>query len=223
MVFDPNACIIFVDDHLLVIDKPAGLPTLVDGWNPEAPYLVKVLKQFYDPLWVVHRLDKETSGAIAFARTAEAHRNLNLQFDRRQIEKTYHALVWGNPDWEERHIHLPLRSNADRRHRTLVDARDGKPSATDLVVLEHLPGFSLLQAIPRTGRTHQIRIHLSAIGFPIVGDRLYGGSQIETLNRMGLHATSLTLRHPLSDVEMIFKAQLPEDMSKSLQKLRAKM
>jgi tRNA pseudouridine32 synthase / 23S rRNA pseudouridine746 synthase len=216
---DPAKWIIWLDDHLLVVDKPAGLPTLVEGWKPDAPYLVGILKQTYNPLWVAHRLDKETSGVIVFALTAEAHRSLNQQFDRRQIEKTYLALVWGNPDWGDRQIHLPLRPNADRRHRTLVDPRNGKPSSTDFVVLERFTGFSLLRAIPHTGRTHQIRAHLSAIGFPIVGDRLYGGAQIEGLNRLGLHADSLTLRHPASGGEMNFKAQVPEDLSRILKRL----
>jgi RluA family pseudouridine synthase len=220
MALDPKSWVIFIDDQLLAVDKPAGLATLVEGWKPDDPYLLAILEQIFNPLWVVHRLDKETSGVIVFARTAEAHRSLNLQFDRRQIEKIYLAFVRGNPEWEQRHVRLPLRPNGDRRHRTLIDPKRGKPSSTDLVILERFTGFSLIRAIPHTGRTHQIRAHLSAIGFPIVGDQLYGRTEIQNVKRLGLHAASIKLYHPASGIETIFEAPLPDDLRNILLRLR---
>ena len=212
--------VLWLDDHLLVVNKPAGLPTLVDGYHPNAPYLLGILQEEYDPLWVVHRLDRETSGVIVFARTAEAHRALNVQFEGRQTEKTYHALVAGTPDWAEKDVRLPLRPDGDRRHRTVIDPLRGKPSVSELRVLERYPDLTLIEAVPRTGRSHQIRAHLAALGYPIAGDRLYGGKAVAGLRRMGLHACSLKLVHPLSGEEMTFHAPYPEDLERAIERLR---
>ena len=94
--------IIYEDQHLLVVDKPAGLPVLPDGWEKDAPYLVKMLEEQYGKVFIVHRLDKITSGVMVFARDAETHRALNIQFESHEAEKTYHAIVEGNPKWEEK-------------------------------------------------------------------------------------------------------------------------
>ena len=219
----PVIPVLYVDDHLLVVAKPAGLPTLVDGYHPEAPFLLGVLKETYPELWVVHRLDRQTSGVIAFARTSVAHHSLNTQFERRRTLKTYHALVQGLPAWDSQHIHLPLRADGDRRHRTVVDPQNGKPAETDLLVLERFDRCALLQAIPHTGRTHQIRAHLAALGHPIVSDPLYRGSLLPELPRLGLHAQSLKLFHPESGAQMEFTASYPEDFSQALELLRSSM
>ena len=182
----PEILVLYLDNHLLVVAKPAGLPTLVDGYHPEAPYLVGVLKATYGRLWVVHRLDRETSGVIVFARTAAAHRPLNTQFEQRQALKPYHALVQGLPAWDSQNIHLPLRPDGDRRHRTVVDPQHGKPAETGLRVLERFDRCALLQAVPHTGRTHQIRAHLAALGHPIAADPLYGGPMLPGLPTPGL-------------------------------------
>ena len=212
--------VLYIDDHLLVVAKPAGLPTLVDGYHPEAPFLVGILKETYPALWVVHRLDRQTSGVIVFARTAAAHRSLNTQFEQRQATKTYHALVHGSPAWDTQTVHLPLRPDGDRRHRTVVDPQDGKPAETDLLVLERFERFALLQATPHTGRTHQIRAHLAALGHPIVSDPLYGGAELPALPRLGLHACSLKLLHPVSAEELEFTAPYPQDMERAIDSLR---
>jgi tRNA pseudouridine32 synthase/23S rRNA pseudouridine746 synthase len=216
----PVIPVLYLDDYLLVVAKPAGLPTLVDGYHPEAPFLVGVLKETYPALWVVHRLDRQTSGVIVFARTAAAHRALNTQFEQRQAVKTYHALVQGSPAWDSRSIHLRLRADGDRRHRTVVDPRHGKPAETDLLVLDRFEGFALLQAIPHTGRTHQIRAHLAALGHPVVSDPLYGGSMLPDLPRMGLHAFSLRLFHPDTGEQMEFNVSYPEEFAQSVDALR---
>ena len=211
---------LFVDERLLVVSKPAGLPTLVDGYHPEAPYLFAILQERYPALWIVHRLDRQTSGVIVFARTAESHRSLNSQFEKRQAVKTYHALAHGLPAWESQAVRLPLRPNGDRRHRTVVDAQRGKPAETNLATLERFENYVLLQATPRTGRTHQIRAHLAALGHPIVSDALYGGAELPGLPRLGLHAYTLKLFHPESGKELFFCAEYPADFSQAIHRLR---
>jgi 23S rRNA-/tRNA-specific pseudouridylate synthase len=128
------------------------------------------LEQEYGRLWIVHRLDRETSGVLLLARSAEAHRLLNTQFEQHLVSKIYHALVIGSPDWQKKTISLPLRPNGDRHHRTVVDRDKGKPAVTRLNVMERFDHYCLVEAIPETGRTHQIRAHLSALGLYIMGD-----------------------------------------------------
>ena len=234
---NPIDLILWHDDILLIVNKPAGLLTLVDGYDPKLPFLVGLLKSVFNPLWVVHRLDRETSGVMVFARTPEAHRALNTQFERRQAFKTYHALVTGSPTWIEKLVDLPLRPDGDRKHRTVVDPHRGKPSATNLRVLERIGRFTLVEAIPRTGRTHQIRVHLGAQGHPVVVDPLYGDGraimlselnpaykgrkeyEAPLLGRLGLHAHSLTLTHPMSGEELCFDAPYPQDLVTTLRYL----
>lgn len=216
----PAGLVLWADEALLVVDKPAGLPTLVDGYHPEAPFLVGWLKSVYDPLWVVHRLDRDTSGALVFARSAEAHRSLNTQFERRQASKCYHALALGDPSWEEKTVDLPLQVDGDRRHRTVVDTRRGKASLTRLRILERFKGCFLVEATPLTGRTHQIRAHLAAVGHPIATDRLYGGEPQSWIDRLALHALSLTLFHPTTGEQMTFQTPYPGDFSSALEQMR---
>lgn len=218
--------ILHLDEQIIVLDKPAGLPVLPDGWDRAAPYLVKMLETEYGKIWIVHRLDKFTSGVIVFARTAEAHRSLSLQFEKHEVKKVYHALVKGNPKWDEHTARHPLRANVGHKHRTVVDNRAGKPSVTHFRVLERFDGFCLLEAVPETGRTHQVRVHAAELGHPLLGDSLYGasppsgrGPRRALISRPALHARSLAFTHPAAGETVAFDAEYPEDFASAMKKL----
>jgi RluA family pseudouridine synthase len=226
------------DEHLLVVNKPAGLATLPDGYDPDLPHLKGVLEPHYGKLWIVHRLDRDTSGVLLLARTSEAHRSLNTQFETRKVRKVYHALVKGEPGWKERQVDLPLLPDADRYHRTLVDHRKGKVARTHFRLLDRYRRFSLVEAAPETGRTHQIRVHLASSGHPIACDPLYGdgqeiylsevkpgyrpgkGEERPLLARLGLHARALHLLHPETGEEISFEAPYSKDFGAVVTQLR---
>jgi RluA family pseudouridine synthase len=165
---------------------------------------------------------------LVLARSAAAHRALNAQFEQRQTGKRYHALALGSPAWDEHTADMPLLADGDRQHRTRVDARLGKPAVTGLRVLQRLGAYTLIEAVPQTGRTHQIRAHLAALELPIAGDALYGGgegiafSQAEAprLERMALHAWSLEIAHPATGERLRFQAPYPEDLEEIVKYLR---
>lgn len=210
--------IIHEDEHILVIDKPAALSVLPDGWEKNAPYLLKILEGNHGKLWVVHRLDKTTSGVIVFARDADTHRALNLQFEDREAEKVYHALVEGNPKWSEKTAKHLLRVNVGHKHRTAVDDKHGKPSETQFKIIKRYHDAALVEASPKTGRTHQIRVHAYALGHPLLGDTLYGAEESSIISRPALHAHSLTIQ--LNGEHRTFKAPYPDDFRMALERLK---
>lgn len=232
MSFPTSDWIVHVDDAILVVNKPPGLPTLPDGYNHSVPHVKSILEPDFGRLWIVHRLDRQTSGLLVLARSAEAHRQLNLQFERHQVTKTYHALVLGNPTWHEKTVSLPLRPNGDRRHRTVVDAEHGKAAHTEFKVIQRFDrDLCLVEAVPRSGRTHQIRTHLAAVGHPLAADALYGGgkclwlSQVSPeiiendtpiLQRAALHALSLEITHPTQLELLKFYSTYPTDLAQVL-------
>lgn len=230
-----SGMILWSDDSILAVNKPAGLRTIRDGYNPEIPYLPRILEQQFGRVWVVHRLDKDTSGVILFARTAEVHKALNTQFEQRETRKEYHAILSGIPTWEEVEIGLPLRVDGDRRHRTVIDHQSGKPAETTVRVLQPLGVFSLAAAFPHTGYTHQIRAHLAALGLPLLGDPLYKSLEPETLahrrareiasglpiQRTALHARQISFVHPANGTPLTITAPYPDDFQQTLAALSA--
>ena len=216
--------ILYEDEHLLVLDKPAGLSVLPDGWEKDAPYLVRFLEEQYGKIFIVHRLDKITSGVMVFARDAETHRALSIQFESREAEKTYHAIVEGNPKWEEKIARHPLRANVGHKHRTMVDNKNGKHSETRFRVIKRYQArpeqgrgeLALIEAKPMTGRTHQIRVHAYALGHPLVGDVLYGAQEAYGIARPMLHAQSLSFLHPATNQRVRFTAPHPADFDEAL-------
>ena len=230
---DIRELLLYTDDALVVVNKPPGLRVIPDGYNPDLPHLSGLLQSALGRVWVVHRLDKETSGVILFARDAEAHRELNRQFEKREVHKAYHAICVGMPEWQATVIALPLRMDGDRRHRTLIDHQAGKPAETSVEVIQPLGVFTLLKALPHSGYTHQIRAHLAAVDLPILADPLYRSLQPETqtgqqasriagnlpIQRSALHANTITFTHPASREEVHFDAPYPADFAESIRVL----
>jgi RluA family pseudouridine synthase len=218
--------ILHQDEHLLVVDKPAGMPVLPDGWEKEAPYLVKILEEEFGKIFIVHRLDKITSGVMVFARDAETHRSLNIQFENHQAEKVYHAIVQGDPNWDEKTARHPLRANVGHKHRTMVDNKNGKPAETRCRVLKRFQArpvegrddIALIEAKPMTGRTHQVRVHAYALGHPLLGDALYGAEETQVIERPALHAYALTIE--INGKRVTFKAPYPDDFQTALERLK---
>jgi RluA family pseudouridine synthase len=208
--------ILYLDDHIILVNKPAGLPVLPDGWEKNSTYLVKELEAIYEKIWVVHRLDKVTSGVMVLARTAEAHRNLSIQFEKHQVEKVYRAIANGIPVWTDKIAKYPLRINVGHSHRTVVDPRNGKTSETYFNVLERYSDHVLLEARPKTGRTHQVRVHAYALNHPLLGDILYSAPKTDLIMRPALHAQSITFTHPANNKPVTFTAPYPPDFESAL-------
>ena len=209
--------ILYQDDSLIVLNKPSGLRTIPDGYDPTKENLYAILKITFPELMVVHRLDKETSGVIIFARSREAHKHLNKQFEKRLVKKNYVAITHNIPEWVEYTCSLSLLVNGDRRHRTVINP-SGKRSETYFVksTEDNTKNLSEIKAYPHSGYTHQIRSHLNHSGFPILGDPLYNKnlseSQItfnKTCSRMMLHAESIEFSHPESNIQLIISAKPP--------------
>ncbi len=221
--------ILYIDDDLLIVDKPAGVSSTGGGFNPDIPFVQGELEPTNGRLWLVHRLDRDTSGVMILARNAATHRFLNLMFDRREINKTYLALVLGIPEWQEYSCDLPLQVNADRSHRTQIDDT-GKAAVTNFELLQSYKDACLILAKPHTGLTHQIRAHLSGMGYPILMDTLYTKSdktiQMQALvertrldiylSRTALHASQIEFTHPTNNEPIVIQAPLPTDISQAI-------
>lgn len=208
--------LLFSDEDILVIDKPGGLRTIPDGYDRELPCARDMLSEQFGKVWVVHRLDKDTSGILVFARNEEAHRSLNEQFEHRQIHKEYQAVVYGSPMWDQKNITTPLRKNGDRNHRTIADDQKGKKAFSRVEVITKNEQNTFLSIIIKSGITHQIRAHLSLYGFPIVGDTLYGRyCALQSMNTLPvpsnllLHAFSIGFHHPRTGESVHISSLLP--------------
>jgi 23S rRNA pseudouridine1911/1915/1917 synthase len=216
--------IVLEDPHLLVVNKPAGV-VVHPAPGHHGPTLAEALADRAaggpDPerAGIVHRLDRDTSGLMLVARTEETHRALRAMIRRREIAREYLALVEGHPDAEEGTIDAPL--GRDRARRTVRSTRTDRPRAavTHFRVLERLPRTALLSVRLETGRTHQIRAHLAAIGHPVCGDRDYGGGACGDrvgLARQFLHATALMFRHPVTGEEIHCESKPPVGLRRAL-------
>lgn len=233
---ESNLDILFQDADILAINKPSGLLTIPDGFQPDLPHVRALLEPTWGRLWIVHRLDKGTSGVLLLARNPEAHRQLNDQFTRHSILKDYRAIVVGNSGKDQWDVTFPLKVNGDRDHRTVIDTISGKPASTHFTTLKRFAGgYSLLAVQPRTGYTHQIRAHLAACGLPILGDTLYKSkpqeefdkmlgivppSRVVTALRLGLHAFHLEFSHPANNKVITVTAPYPMDFLALLNNLK---
>jgi len=215
--------VLYEDDDILVINKPPGLLSIPDGYNSDLPHLRSVLEPHFGKLWMVHRLDKETSGTILLAKNAAAHRIMNASFRSNQVKKTYHGLVTPAPDWQDIAIDFLLLVNADRKHRTRVNPENGKEAHSDCKVLKRFALGALLEIQIQTGITHQIRAHLRACNLMLLGDVLYGSglpSSPITVSRTMLHARAIAFQHPIIGTWMTFSASYFDDFRDAYTKLR---
>ncbi|TRD15631.1 RluA family pseudouridine synthase [Palleronia caenipelagi] len=198
-----------VDEDLIAVVKPDGLLS-VPGRGPHlADCLIARIADDYPDVLLVHRLDRDTSGVMIFARTAPAQRHLGLQFEKRQTRKVYEALVLGHVEGHEGRIDLPLCVDWENRPLQHVNHEKGRPAQTDWRVMEHLPGLTRMELTPLTGRSHQLRVHMLELGHPILGDTLYATTPDGKAERMMLHARALDLRHPTGGAWMEFRAPTP--------------
>lgn len=215
--------LLHVDDSFIVVNKPPGIASVPGGWeDASSPQenLVHSLELEYGKVWIVHRLDRGTSGVILFARTAPAHRALSILFESHLVQKVYHALVCGIPPWQEHTARHRLNQNSGRNHRTVVDHTHGKSAVTHFNVLESLSSHALLHAMTETGRTHQVRVHASALGYPLLADFLYGAPATGWITRPALHAFSLAF--DFDGQAHSFTAPYPDDFQQALSGLRLK-
>lgn len=198
------------DHALLVLDKPAGLLTVPGRGEDRADCLIARARGAFPEVLLVHRLDLDTSGVIVFALSPHAQRHLGRQFEDRRVEKRYVARVHGHPRADAGEVDLPLAVDWPNRPRQKVDHAAGRPALTRWRVIRRDPdGTARLALEPLTGRSHQLRVHLAAIGHPILGDPLYAGDAARAHPRMMLHAESLRLRHPDGGRWMTFRAPVP--------------
>lgn len=214
--------IIYEDDDLLVVDKPAGLTVHPAPGHPSHTLVNAILSHFpnladiSDSLrpGIVHRLDKDTSGVMLVAKNSAAQAKLAEQFETRSVVKAYLALVKGHLTPQNGIIEAPLGRDPRNRKRMAV-VTEGREARTEYQVVRYISDYTLLEIRPETGRTHQIRVHLAAIGYPVVGDATYGVKS-DYLSRQFLHASRLGFKLPSTDEYVEFKSELPPDLVQAL-------
>lgn len=221
----PQPAIAWEDEHLLVVDKPAGLVV-----HPARGHREGTLSQLLtdtvggvaggdpDRPGIVHRLDRDTSGLLVVARSEEAHRLLQEALRKRLIEREYLALVEGLPPARSGTIEAPIGRHPRIRTRMAVGGTASREARTHFTLERSLPGVSLLRLRLDTGRTHQIRVHLQAIGHPVCGDPEYGTAGVLGLTRQFLHATRLAFPHPITGEPVEVNSPLPEDLREALER-----
>ncbi len=201
--------ILFQDDQIIVANKPAGLLSVPGKLAGREDCLVSRLQAAHWDTLLVHRLDCDTSGVIIFARTKQAQGFLGQEFEKRRAKKTYVARVWGQLSPDEGHVDLPLCADWPNRPRQMVDHMNGRPAQTDWQVLEREHQATRVQLFPLTGRSHQLRVHMLALGCPILGDPIYATGKARDFPRLMLHAETLALHHPTSGAWITFTAPCP--------------
>lgn len=206
-----NLELLYQDAFLLVVNKPAGLLSVPGrGADKTDSLATRIQTQFTNAL-IVHRLDRDTSGILVLARGTAMHRLLSMAFAAREVDKRYVAQVAGKPKQDSGEIDLPIIVDWPNRPKQHVNYVIGKPSLTRYSLLSHddASNTSLLELEPVTGRTHQLRVHLSEIGHPILGDTLYGGGVANSAERLLLHARLLSFSHPFSNEPLQFICEPP--------------
>ena len=205
----PFLNIIYHDDDILVLNKPSGLLSVPGREVKHHDSLQSRAIEKYPSALNVHRLDMDTSGIIIMALNKAAHRHLSIQFQERNVEKTYRARVYGILKEDQGLIDLPLICDWPNRPKQIVDFDVGKPSQTKWKVMARNDQETTLELTPITGRSHQLRVHLQNINHPILGDRFYGHEDaLKMSDHLCLHATALTISHPVTLAKMTFKSEV---------------
>lgn len=237
--------ILYEDDNLIVVNKLTGILVTPDRWDRGIPTLQDMLREYlrrnqgtqHPNLRVIHRLDKDTSGAIVLAKNVKAQSNVSKQFESGEISKSYYAIVKGDIPQNEGIINFSLSESSREPGKMSVNPK-GKKSITLFNVVERFDGFTLVEAKPLTGRTHQVRVHFNALGYPLAIDPLYGNSEAvylsqfkknykvkdqeekPVISRLPLHAFLLSFREPTEGKTVVVEAPLPRDFSRMLKLLR---
>ncbi|MEO7802769.1 MAG: RluA family pseudouridine synthase [Ginsengibacter sp.] len=228
--------ILFENDELVAINKPSGMLTIPDRFNAELPSLYTSLQRQYDKIFIVHRLDRETSGVVIFAKNEATHKWLSGLFENRMIDKTYLGIVKGSPINKNGIINEPIAENQHQKGAMVINKR-GKPSITEYKVIDDFGIYTLVKFKILSGRTHQIRVHMKHIGHPVVCDEIYGDAkpilissfkkkfklnseeeEQPILKRLGLHAYQIKFNNQAGQLMEIF-GELPKDMKALLQQL----
>jgi 23S rRNA pseudouridine1911/1915/1917 synthase len=232
----------YEDKDLLVLDKPAGLVVHPAPGHYEGTLVQALLHHCRDLSGIggvlrpgiVHRLDKDTSGLLVVAKNDVSHQALIREFQAGRVHKEYQALIWGHPRLQAGVIEKPIGRHPVQRKKMAVNGKLGKPAVTEWEVLERLPfGLAWLKLVLKTGRTHQIRVHLASLGWPVVGDPVYGPQKkalksrdqalslaLKEVSRQLLHACRLSFNHPVSGKTLSFNSPLPEEMEKVIRAVR---
>ncbi len=231
--------VVYEDEELVVLHKPAGLLSIPDRFDLEKPNVYHLLGQQHENIFIVHRLDRETSGLICFAKNEVAHKHLSEQFFNHSVDKIYLALVDGHPEPASGRIDKPIGRHPVIPGKMIIQRR-GKASITDYEVVDTFKNYSLAEANIKTGRTHQIRVHFESIGCPLAVDAVYGRKDAfflsavklrkykksreeeerPLMSRTTLHAFKLRIDHPVTGERLKLEAPLPKDFRAVLQQLR---
>ncbi len=232
----PSYQVVYEDESIIVFDKASGVATIPERYR-EGVSLKEIAEEKFGRLWTVHRIDKATSGVVLFARDAESHKALNDQFEHREVTKIYAAFLEGEIPQDEIRIDIPISVDPADKSRMRPSAR-GKASITVLQLRERFRGFTYVEARPETGRQHQIRVHCTAVGLPLLVDPVYGNhsefmlssikkkfrdygrTEHPLVDRLTLHAESLRVVHPGTGSPITFTAELPKDLHALLTQMR---
>ena len=241
----PLFSLVYTDENIVAVNKSSGVAVSPDRWEPSLERLDKLVEDSLNAanagsgqdasqnqkLFTVHRIDRDTSGLVVFAKNSEAHKTLSMAFEHRQVKKRYIAAVSGRPSWNETSCDLPLVPNGNKQHLTIIDKYRGKKSLTTFRLLGSTGNYSIVEAFPETGRTHQIRVHLAALGHSVVQDRLYGNTkpvllsaikrgwrgdlfeEQSLISRLGLHAAEIFIPDYKSKEGLRIAAPLYKDMA----------
>lgn len=236
--------IVHEDEDIIVVNKPAGMVVHPAHGNEDGTLVNAILGRGTSLSalggagrpGVVHRLDKDTSGVMVVAKTDTAYRSLSVQMKSREVHKVYHAIVWGKLGRAEQTIDKPIARHPVQRQKMTVVSRGGREAVTEVFVVDTFEHFDYIRVVTLTGRTHQIRVHLTHISHPILGDSVYGGRRQRGLSstarvrehlvavrklmpRQALHASILSFEHPTSGEQITLRTALPEDMRQALEML----